>query len=287
MRLTVVLVVSLLPAAAGGATPTPTAERRQGRDAGHPVMEVLKQKDTPVTDEQLDQLKHMPFESIWAAVKGKGYNSYYTGLKPTRPEARLVGRALTMRYLPQRPDLDEAMRTLARQGDWPVGYHIRAAEQAKRGDVLVVDLGGGIADGVFFGDISALGAKMAGARGAVLYGASRDLGELRQMQDFPVFAVGFHPNPATQIGVDWNVPIRVGTATVLPGDVVVAEEEAVLFFPPQIAADVIQQCHKSIVRENYERDLVRQQKYRFRDVYPLNAELQKKFDEEQKKRQPY
>jgi regulator of RNase E activity RraA len=146
-----------------------------------------------------------------------------------------------------------------------------------------VDLGGGVADGVFFGDISALGAQMAGARGAVLYGSTRDLGELRFMEEFPVFAQGFHPNPAPQIGVDWNVPIRVGTATVLPGDVVVAEEEAVLFFPPEIAADVIQRAQKTVAKENYERKVARQKRYRFRDVYPLSKELQKKFEEEQRK----
>ena len=86
----------------------------------------------------------------------------------TRPNERLVGRALTIRYLPRRPDLVEAMQTLAREGDWPVAYNVRAGEEARPGDVLVVDLGGGIADGIFFGDISALAAQVNGARGAVL-----------------------------------------------------------------------------------------------------------------------
>jgi regulator of RNase E activity RraA len=101
------------------------------------------------------------------------------------------------------------------------------------------------------------------------------------MRDFPVFAVGFDPNVATQIGVDWNVPIRVGGATVLPGDVVVAEEEAALFFPPQLAAEVINSARQIVEQEDYERSLTRQKKYRFRDVYPLNPELHKKFEAEQ------
>jgi regulator of RNase E activity RraA len=247
-------------------------------------MEVLRDQRTMVTDEQLEELKKFPLEAVWGSVQGLGYTScHYSGLKSSRPQEPLVGRALTIRYLPRRPDLDEAMQRLAQEGDWPRGYHVRAAEEAKPGDVLVVDLGGGIPDGIFFGDISALGAKIAGARGAVLYGSSRDLTELRQLEGFPVLAMGFDPRPATQVGVDWNVPVRVGTATVLPGDVVVADEEAVLFFPPQLASQVIQGAKATIEQEHYERNLARQRKYRFRDVYPLSPELRKKFEEEREK----
>jgi len=37
-----------------------------------------------------------------------------------------------------------------------------------------------------------------------------------------------------------------------------------------------------VEQEEYERNLVREKKHRFRDVYPLNPELHKKFEEEQK-----
>jgi len=275
-----VMVLWMTEAMAGDVAPDPAL--RKNRNTYHPVMEVLKAKHAPATDEQLEDLKKLPLEAIWGVLKERGYNNYYSGLKATRPGARLVGRALTIRYLPSRPDLQEAMATLAQEGDWAVSYNVRAAEEAKPGDVLVVDLGGELASGVFFGDISALGAQTSGARGAVIYGSSRDLPELRQMEGFPVFAVGFDPNVATQLGVDWNVPIRVGGATVLPGDVVVAEGEAVLFFPPQLTAEVLKGAKRIVEQEEYERKLVRQKKYRFRDVYPLNPALHKKFEAERK-----
>jgi regulator of RNase E activity RraA len=274
------IIVLVVGAARGQVAPDPAL--RRNRDTYSPVMEILKTTRTPVNTEQLDELKKFPLEAIWAVLKDLGYNNYFAGLKTTRRGARLVGRALTIRYLPRRPDVEEAMRILAKEGDWPAYYNVRAAEDAKPGDVLVVDLGGALADGVFFGDISALGAQEAGAQGAVIYGSTRDLAELREMRDFPVFAVGFDPNVATQIGVDWNVPIRVGGATVLPGDVVVAEEEAALFFPPQLAAEVIKRARQIVEEEDYERSLTRQKKYRFRDVYPLNPELHRKFEAEQK-----
>jgi regulator of RNase E activity RraA len=255
----------------------------QNRNTYHPALEVLRTKTAAVTDAQLEQLRKLPLEAVWGAVQRAGYtNSHFSGLKSSRPQEKLVGRALTIRYLPRRPDLVQAMEALAKEGDWPVAWNVRAAEEVKPGDVIVVDLGGDIDTGVFWGDISALGAKMAGARGAILYGSSRDLTELRDIDNFPVLAVGFDPRPAVQIGVDWNVPIRVGPATVLPGDVVVADEEAAVFFPASIVESVIQQSSRLVEQEDYERKLVGEKSHRFRDVYPLNPELRKKFEAERK-----
>jgi regulator of RNase E activity RraA len=149
--------------------------------------------------------------------------------------------------------------------------------------VIVVDLGGGVPDGVFGGDIAALAAKVAGARGMVLYGSSRDLAELQELEGFPVLAMGFDPRGNTQTAVDWNVPIRVGSVTVLPGDIVVGDVEAVLFFPPQLTGKVIDYAANLAQRENYQRALIRQKRYRFRDVYPLSPELRKKFEADHKR----
>jgi regulator of RNase E activity RraA len=106
------------------------------------------------------------------------------------------------------------------------------------------------------------------------------------MAGFPVLAVGFDPRPASQIGVDWNVPVRVGGATVLPGDAVVADDEAVVFFPASIADEVIARATRVVEQENYERALARTKQHRFRDVYPMSPELRKKFEEEKKKDKP-
>jgi regulator of RNase E activity RraA len=261
----------------------PDPKLRATRNTYHPAVDALQAAAVRLSDEQMDRLKGFPLEAVWQAVQGLGYtNCHYSGLQTTRPGERLVGRALTIRYLPRRPDLVEAMQTLAKEGDWPIAYNVRAGEEARPGDVLVVDLGGGVPDGIFFGDISALAAQLAGSRGVVLYGSTRDLTELREMAGFPVLAVGFDPRPATQIGVDWNVPVRVGGATVLPGDAVVADDEAVVFFPAKIADQVIERATRTVEQERYERELVRGKQHRFRDVYPLNPELRKKFEEEKK-----
>ena len=71
---------------------------------------------------------------------------------------------------------------------------------------------------------------------------------------------------------------------VLPGDIVLADEEAVLFFPPQLANQVIERAREFVAREDYEREMAKLKKFRFRDVYPLSPELRKKFDAEFKSR---
>ena len=47
-----------------------------------------------------------------------------------------------------------------------------------------------------------------------------------------------------QIGVDWNAPIRLGDAALLPRDLVLATDEATIFFPPEIADEVIARAVK-------------------------------------------
>ncbi len=276
-----VFVLTLVPVSSLQAGDVEAPEKlRYNSDTWHPAVDYLNPKKTRATDAQLKALEDLPLETVWGVLRGMGYtNTFYNGLETTLPGERLIGRAVTIRYLPRRPDLDQAMEALAQGGGWTSKYHSRAAEESEPGDVLVVDLGGRVEGGVFFGDISALGAQMSGARGAILWGSTRDLDELKEMKEFPVFAEGFHPAGATQNGVDWNVPIRVGDAAVLPGDIVLGTDEAVLFFPASIADEVIEKSIKHRDEEEYKRKLVRSKKYRFSDVYPLRPDLKKEYEE--------
>ncbi len=256
-------------------------EALTNRNGYSQIYEVLKRERTTVTDEQLEELKKYQLENLWASMGDYRQTNYVRGFRTTQPGKRLVGRALTMRFLPSRPDLDKAARTLAEASNRDRRFYIRAGEEAQRGDVIVVDLGG--TDGAnFFGDITALGIAMRDAAGVLIDGGTRDLAELRgpDFANFPVLARFFDISPATWVGTDWNVPIRVGSATVVPGDIVVADEGGVLFIPPQLVSQVLERSAERNRRENFERGVVRSKKYIIRDVYPLHPKL-----EEQLKRQ--
>ena len=119
---------------------------------------------------------------------------------------------------------------------------------------------------------------MTGVRGAVLYGVARDLAELRALEGLPVVTVGDGPNAATQTGMDWHVPVRVGSAAVPPGGVATAEGEAAPFFPAATVPQAPERVRKFVAPEEFKGELTLSCTHRLRDVYPLNPESRKQFE---------
>jgi regulator of RNase E activity RraA len=74
------------------------------------------------------------------------------------------------------------------------------------------------------------------------------------------------------------VPIRIDNITILPGDIIVAEEEGVIAFPPEMLEEVLQKAREREKLGEYELKLIQEKKYRFRDVYPPAPELMKEFE---------
>ena len=248
----------------------PPADFRANKTTYSPLMDKLAHaRDVLVTDEQLAELRSLQLEAIWGAL-GDYQVNYILGLQTTQPGERVVGRALTMRFLPSRPDVREALDALAEEGDWDRRYYGRASDEASPGDVVVADLGGASGD-QFFGDLGGLGMALAGIRGAVIDGGSRDKAELSEsgFADFPVFARYFDIDTSKWLGAEWNVPVRIDGVTVLPGDIVVADDSGVIFFPPQLLESVLEKARAKISMENYQRELLRKKEHRFRDVYPV------------------
>ncbi len=278
----VVLVVGSLAAFAQDVEPSKGF--RANRTTYSPLMDMLaSSRDVEVTDAQLEELKTLQLEAIWDGL-GDYQATYVLGFRTTQPGQRVVGRALTMRFLPARPDVRQALDALAEEGDWDRRYYGRAADEAQPGDVVVVDLGGASGDQLF-GDVGGLGMKLAGITGAIIDGGSRDLAELEAASfvDFPVFARYFDIDTSKWLGAEWNVPVRIENVTVLPGDIVVADDAGVLFFPPQLVEQVLSRARAKISMENYQRELLRTKQHRFRDVYPvLSPELLEEYERQSK-----
>lgn len=269
------------PAPAGQAKTVPV--NRAARNTWTPVMDVLEaSRAVKVTDAELQRLRELPLEAVWGALQGRKYvRSFEGNFQMTVPNAKVVGRAVTMRYLPVRPDLMEAVQTLAKEGDWDYQYNVRAGEDLRPGDVVVVELGGMVDRATFLGDVTGLGMMMAGAEGVIVDGGIRDLSEFIPMKALPIYYRGAHASAmADQVGVEWNGPIRLGGITVLPGDIIVADAEGVQVVPPQLVAEVISAAEDTVYTENFKREMMATKKYRARDIYPrLSPELQKLFEE--------
>ena len=286
----VLIVCGALSTSPGGAQQAPPAAasqqtvqvNRAAKDTWTPIMEVLQAMRAPVTDAQLQRLRELPLEALWGSLQRKQYVRSFEGdFKVTVPYPKLVGRAVTMRYLPVRPDLMQAVRTLAKEGDWDYQYNVRAGEDLRPGDVVVAELGGMVDRATFLGDVTGIGMQMAGALGVIVDGGIRDLSEFIPMKDFPIYYRGAHASAmADQVGVQWNGPIRLGGITVLPGDIIVADVEGVLVIPPQLVSEAISDAEDTVHSENFKREMMRTRKYRSRDIYPsLSPELQKLYEE--------
>ena len=250
----------------------------------HPVVQAVAAERPAVSDALLARLKKVHIENAWSVLMKHGYEHQFAGgFIASQPDVPLVGRAVTLQYLPIRPDLEKAVKAIAEKTDHSPIFNVRAAEEAKPGDVIVVQLGGlamNLKDTLFMGDVTATGIRARGAAGVIIDGGTRDWDVLRTWKDFPIYIRGVYVvGQSAQIGVDWNVPIRIDEVTVLPGDIILGTAEGIIVIPPQFVEEIVNQDQTIETREDFERLQMKEGKYRARDVYPLKPELEKLFQE--------
>lgn len=219
-----------------------------------------------VPDEILDRLKNTSAEEAWGTMRRRGYRLQFEGGWKTlnvKPGQRLVGRAVTAIFMPFRPDMDEVIRDHARQevrigrgeNSWVIDTLVKR-------DVMVVDLFGKINDGTIIGDNLANSIMTKTGTGLVVNGAVRDPSGISEVEGFMVFTRGFHPSAiadVTLMGI--NVPIRIGEATVLPGDIVLSDPDGLVFIPAHLAAEVADESETTRLRDEWGHQMLREQKY--------------------------
>lgn len=196
-----------------------------------------------VPDDVLDELARATTEHAWQVLTEQGYDRQFAGgWQRTRPDQILVGRALTAQFLPHRPDLDavvvaagarEGHTAADRQNSWVV-------DRLQRRDVMVADIFGKVAEGTVIGDNLGAAVVARTGAGAVIDGGIRDLQGLSHASSGTIFFRDVDPTPirhVTLAGID--LPVRIGAATVLPGDVVLGTPTGVIFIPPHLAERVV------------------------------------------------
>ena len=115
---------------------------------------------------------------------------------------------------------------------------LRAFQYCRPGDVMVID-GGGDTEQAILGGIMSLHAAQMGLAGLVVDGAVRDVAEIRE-REFPLFARGHtHRGPYKDGPGEINVPVSIGGMTVMPGDIIIGDDDGLLVFPPEEAEELI------------------------------------------------
>ena len=173
-------------------------------------------------------------------------------LKPLAPGMKICGPAVTIRNIP--------VRKTATQGSHDHDFIAMSTRDiyyiGEPGDVLVSDFGGNL-EVSNMGGQSCTVAKACGFAGNIVNGCLRDASSIRE-SGYPVFSCG-----VTQITgkyrmecIEMNGPVTLCGKRVEPGDLMLADDSGVCICPPEIAADVLEECLKIAAAEERMRELI-------------------------------
>ena len=223
-----------------------------------------------VPDEILKRMRNVTLEEAWAVLRNEGFNHQYEdGWLSIHPGKVLVGRALTAQWLPGRPDIHRVIAEQGKKDGRKGGQNAWPVDMLQPGDVYVCDHFGLKQDGPSVGDNVGNAIYARSGNGIVYDGAVRDINGLRELENFTSFVRFYDPSHhfsalgerlnSTMIGI--NIPIRIGQAAVMPGDVVLGRDGGVLFIPPQLAEKVVRTSEVVQLRDLFGHQRLREGKY--------------------------
>ena len=218
-----------------------------------------------VSDAILARLKNISMEEAWGVLRNKGYNNQYEGdWTIMLPDSAMTGRVVTAQYIPLRPDLHNQIKeqgkleNRAQKGgtnSWPIDI-------LTTGDVYVADSYGKMADGTLIGDNLGNAIFAKSQRGVIFNGSVRDQEGLSEIKGFNGWFKGQDPSFIREmLLITINAPIRVGRATVLPGDVVLAKKYGTIFIPAHLAEDLVITSEVTALRDEFGHQRLREKKY--------------------------
>ena len=237
-----------------------------------------------VPDALLKKAEGLSIEEVWAVVSRKGYKWQLAGngLKIMHPEKKLVGRAVTAQFMPMRPDL--AKLSNPDSGGPRISPHQKLLiDNLQPGDVPVVDLFGKVEGGTIVGDNLATAIWNATHTGLVVDGAVRDLEGIFPI-NMPVYYRGVHPSALDYQMVmltGLNVPVKIGDATVMPGDVVFGDRGGLYFIPPALIEEILHTADTTHIHDEWTKIKLDSGKYKSSDIYPSphDPALKKEYEE--------
>jgi len=218
-----------------------------------------------VPDSILERLKKISIEEAWGVLRNKGFQNQFEGdWIIINPDEAMTGRVVTAQYMPLRPDLEKQVKAQgiiekrAQQGgtnSWPIDI-------LTTGDVYVADGYGKIADGTLIGDNLGNSIYAKSQRGVIFYGSVRDQEGISEIKGFNGWIKGSDPSYIQQMMLtSINAPIRIGRATVLPGDVVLAKKYGVIFIPAYLVEDLVLTSEVTALRDEFGHQRLREKKY--------------------------
>lgn len=228
----------------------------------------------PISNETLEVLRNIPTQTLIDGLWVMGWPmSYIEGARPLQRGQSMSGRAVTLRFVPHRPDLAQDKA----KGDQSAEYV--AYELCGPGEVLVIDAMGWTYSSIG-GDIKFLRLHQRGVAGLVTDGGVRDSNSLIEY-GFPVYSASTTAKQGPAEFWPWQVNdvIQCGGVLVRPGDAVVGDDDGAVVVPHAAVDQVIAIAHEreeveEVIKAQLEVERCSPGKY-----YPFNDLTWKLFEE--------
>ena len=206
-----------------------------------------------VSDELLKRMRNVAIEEAWGILRAKDFNNQFAGnwlrLQDDQP---FVGRALTAQYMPLRPDLQNRMKEkglkegrVGPTNSWPI-------DMLQKGDVYVADCFEKVINGTLIGDNLGNTIFSKTGTGVIFDAGARDIDGLGAIKGFNAYVRGWDPSFLSEtMLMSINNAVTIGNVTVLPGDVVLARKEGVIFVPAHLAEEVVINAEFIMLRDRF------------------------------------
>jgi regulator of RNase E activity RraA len=204
-------------------------------------------------DDLLKRAVDCTIEDVWGFLRQRGYvNQYEGGWQMLHDDRPFAGRALTAQYMPSRPDMTAAITAEGKTEGRESGHNSWPIAALTEGDVYVADGFGKIVDGTLIGSNLGNGIYGKSHNGFVFDASIRDQEENREIAGFNGLYRAEDPSAIRDeemTGI--NVPIRIGRAVVLPGDLVLAKRDGLLIIPAPLAEEAIATAEFTGLTDDY------------------------------------
>ena len=241
---------------------------------------------TELSDELVERFRKVTsaiaYSGVWRLAPPDGQEWFASanyqlclmrGVKPMTMGKKLVGRARTLRFVPSRPDL---LKLTRRGGDSP---EYRAMARCGPGDVLIVEAHTFDEYACILGNMKTRMLWHRKAEGLVTDGAIRDLQMISDEYGLSVFAANRSPagNLPFLEAYEENEPVNVGGVLVMPGDMIVADDDGVVVVPADRAEEVVNWIEEQEEAEEWVIRLIDEEQVPPGTYYPISSETKERF----------
>jgi|SRR5690554_269187 len=209
----------------------------------------------------LERLKGVSMEEAWAVLRNRGFANQFENFASVsenpwvilHPDQPMTGRVVTAQFVPLRVDLDDYVQAQGKKENNPLKItNSSPINILTEGDVFVADGYGKMADGTLIGGNLANAIWNGSKRGFIFNGSIRDVEQTEAVKGMNGWYRGSDPSYITQMMLTTiNGPIRIGRATVLPGDIVLAKKTGVIFIPAFLVADIVISGEVTALRDEF------------------------------------